>query len=104
MVQSYKVNYAVQVENTLINWIILNSQSEHSILVGTLFFLKKVGQSRPLFVYFRSFQTQYDRKTVGVSRIRTRNVGVEGEHADHLTTTTAQENFFERLGIGIRST
>ena len=29
------------------------------------------------------------RKTVGVSGIRTRIVGVEGEHADHLTTTTA---------------
>ena len=50
-----------------------------------IYFLK-VGQPRPLFVYFRSFQTQFYRKTVGFSRI----VGVEGEHADHLTTTTAQ--------------
>ena len=52
-------------------------------------FLKKVGQPRPLFVYFRSFQTQYYRKTLGFSGIRTRIVGVEGEHADHLTTTSA---------------
>ena len=27
---------------------------------------------------------------MGVSGIRTRIVGVEGEHTDHLTTTTAQ--------------
>ena len=32
----------------------------------------------------------YRKKTVVVSGIRTRIVGVEGEHADHLTTTTAQ--------------
>ena len=32
---------------------------------------------------------KYYRKTVGVSRIQTRIVGLEGEHADHLTTTTA---------------
>ena len=43
-------------------------------------------------------------KTLGVSRIWTRNVGVKGEHADHLTTTTAKENLFERLGIGILRT
>ena len=47
-------------------------------------------QPRPLFVYFRSFQTQIlQEKTVSVSRIRTWIVGVDGEHADHLTTTTA---------------
>ena len=49
----------------------------------------KMGHSRPLFVYFHSFQTQYYRKTLGFSGIRTRIVGVEGEHADHLTTTMA---------------
>ena len=44
-------------------------------------FLKNV------FVYF---QTQILQKiTVCVSGIRTRIVGVEGEHADHLTSTTA---------------
>ena len=49
-----------------------------------------MGQLRPLFVYFRFIQTQIlQKKTVGVSKIRTRIVGVEGEHADHLTTTTA---------------
>ena len=47
-------------------------------------------QPRPLFVYFRSFQTQFVKeKTVGFWGIRTRIVGVEGEHADNLTTTTA---------------
>ena len=48
-----------------------------------------MGQPRPLFVYFRSFQQQFYRKIVDHSGIRTRIVGVEGEHADHLTTTTA---------------
>ena len=45
----------------------------------------------PAFFYFRSFQTQIlQKKTEGVSRIRTRIVGAEGEHSDQLTTTTAQ--------------
>ena len=47
-----------------------------------------MGHPRPLFDYFRSFQTIYRINTVGFSGIRTRIVGVEGEHADHLTTTT----------------
>ena len=38
---------------------------------------------QPLFVYFRSFQIQIFQKN-----FRTRIVGVEGEHTDHLTTTT----------------
>ena len=48
-----------------------------------------MGQPRPLFVYFCSFKTQILRKTVDFSGIRTRIDGVVGEHADHLTTTTA---------------
>ena len=52
-------------------------------------FFKKMGQARPLFVSFRSFQTIFRIKTVGFSRIRSRIDGVEGENADHLTTTTA---------------
>ena len=47
-------------------------------------------QPWPLFVYFCSFQAQFYRKNVDFSGIRTRIVGVEGEYADHLTTTTAQ--------------
>ena len=46
----------------------------------------KMGQPRPLFVYFRSFQIQLNRKIVDFSGIRTRIVG---KHADHLTNTTA---------------
>ena len=49
-----------------------------------------MGKPRPLFVYFRSFQTEiFQKKTVDVSGIWTRIVGVEDKHADHLTTTTA---------------
>ena len=53
-----------------------------------------MGQPRTLFVYFRSFQTQFDRKIVAFSGIRTQIIRVEGEHAgyhhhhDNLTTTT----------------
>ena len=48
-------------------------------------FLK--GQLRPPFAYFRSFQTQ----TVGFSGIRAWIVELEGYHADHLTTTSAND-------------
>ena len=41
------------------------------------------GQPRPLFVYFRSFQAHILQKKA------TTGLEVEGEHADHLTTTTA---------------
>ena len=56
-----------------------------------LVFYKKLANPGLFVVYFRSFQTQYYRKTVGFSGIRTQIVGVEGEHTDHLTTTTAQK-------------
>ena len=53
-----------------------------------------MGHPRPLFlIYFRSFQTIYRIKTVDFSVIRTRIVWVEGEQADHLTTTKAQATF-----------
>ena len=54
-------------------------------------FFKKMGQPRSLFVYFRSFQIQLYRKIIGFSKIQTWIVGVEGEHADQLTTTTDLE-------------
>ena len=44
-----------------------------------------------ILVNFSSFQKQILQKTVGFSGIQTQIVGVEGEHADHLTTTTAQQ-------------
>ena len=46
-----------------------------------------------VFLYIFSFfsNTNFTGKTVDVSRIQTRIVGIEGEHADHLTTTTAQK-------------
>ena len=43
----------------------------------------KMGQPRPLFKIYR--------KTVGFRGIRTRIVGLEGEHAVHLTTTTTAQ-------------
>ena len=46
------------------------------------YFLQKMGQSLPLFVYFCYLQTQTLQK-VGFSGIRPRISGVESEHADH---------------------
>ena len=43
----------------------------------------------PLFVFFRSFKFNFTEKFLDYSGIRTQIVGVEGDHADHLTTTTA---------------
>ena len=43
---------------------------------------------RHLFVYFCSFQDQFNRKIVDFSGVRTQIVGVEGMHVNHLTTTT----------------
>ena len=44
-----------------------------------------MGHPRPLFVYFRSFRIE----NVDFSGIRTRIVGIEGEHADHFAVNTA---------------
>ena len=43
-----------------------------------------------LFVYFYAFPIQFYRKIVDFSEIRSQIVGVDAEHADHLTTTTAR--------------
>ena len=42
-----------------------------------------MGQPRPLFVYFLSFQQQFYTKIADFSGIPTEIVGIEGEHADH---------------------
>ena len=51
-------------------------------------------QPRPLSVYFSFVSNQkfYRIKTVNFCRIRTRIVGIEGKHADHLTN-----EFFSRI-------
>ena len=62
-----------------------------SVMISNFF---KKGHPRPLLVYFGSFQTIYRIKIVDFSEIRTWIGGVEGDHADHLTTATAQEGIF----------
>ena len=47
-----------------------------------------MGQPRPLIRLFLLFSTTIFLKIVRVSGIRTRIVGVEGEHADHWTNTS----------------
>ena len=57
-------------------------------------FLKKWANHGLFLIIFVLFKHKFFRKTVGVNRIRTRIIGVEGEHADHLTTTSAQEGCY----------
>ena len=53
------------------------------------YFLKKCRPTEPLFVIFVLFKLNFTEKTVGFSGFQTQIVGIEGKHADHLTTTTA---------------
>ena len=54
-------------------------------------FFSKNGPATASFCLFSFFSnTNFTEKTVGFSGIQTRIVGVEGDHAEHLTTTTAQ--------------
>ena len=64
------------------------------------FFLKKWAVLG-LFILFSSFifNHKFYRKTVDISGIRTRIVGAESKHADHLTTTTALTTIKE-AGVG----
>ena len=54
-----------------------------------LFLVKQLNPGLFLFI-FVLFNHKFYRKTVDVSVIGTRIIGVEGEHADDLTTTTAK--------------
>ena len=47
------------------------------------------GPTPASFCFFYLFKHKFYRKTIGFSGILLRFDGVEGEHADHLTTTTA---------------
>ena len=53
-----------------------------------------MGQPRPLFVYFVFFKQLFTEKAVRLSRIWTRIVEAEGEHANNFTTTMAQPPIF----------
>ena len=57
-------------------------------LGGCIFFLKLDNPGLFLFIFVFS-NTTFTEKTVGVSRIRTPVIRLEGEYADYLTTTTA---------------
>ena len=61
-----------------------------------------MGQSRPFLFIFVLFKHKFYRKTVDVSGIRTLIIGVEGEHADHLITTTAplSDSYWSNFMIG----
>ena len=57
---------------------------------GVFFFFKKKWANPGLFLFiFVLFKHNIIEKTLDFSGIRTRIIGVVGEHADHLTTTTA---------------
>ena len=59
----------------------------------------KWASPRPLFGHFLSFQQQFYRKIVSFNVIQTQIVRVEGEHADHLTTATAQSSFIVYIAL-----
>ena len=66
--------------------------------------LLKNGPTPASFLFFQTKNLQ--KKTVGISRIRTRIVRVEGKHADHLTTTTAHypmHSFYPILFVSLFS-
>ena len=72
------------------------SQSKHYnfsygvVLLSISFFFKKNGPTPASFCLFLFFSnTIFTEKTADISGIGTRIVRVEGEHADHLTTTMA---------------
>ena len=52
------------------------------------FFIKNGPTPASFCLFFILFKYKLIEKTVDVNRIRTRIVGAECEHADHLTTTT----------------
>ena len=50
-----------------------------------------MGNSQPLFLFLLFLTTNFTDKAVGFRGIQTLIVREEGEHADHLTTTTVRE-------------
>ena len=76
MFESLSSKVLCQVMFTLVHW-------QFSLLNLKLFLM---GHSRPLFVYFSSFQAILQGKNVEFNRVQTRIVGEEGETADHLST------------------
>ena len=73
---------------TIFVWSTFCNLANVVLIVFKVVFL--MGKPLPHFAYFRSFQIHVYISIVDVSGIRTQIVGVEGEHADHLTTTMAQ--------------
>ena len=69
------------------NWMVTNncSQASYTIWPNThsVNMLLKMGESRPLFIYFCSFQQQFLQKNVCFSGIRTQIVG-EAPHFEHI--------------------
>ena len=76
--------------NNLRSATTLQCSSPSFYCVNDKIFFSKMGQPRPLFVYFCFFIL----KILVASRIQTGIVGEEGEDANHLTTTTAVNDNF----------
>ena len=62
-------------------------------LIKLILFIKKMGHWRPLFLYFRLFNTveskQYSIKTLPMSGFELRTSGVRSDHFANWATTTA---------------
>ena len=48
---------------------------------------KEIGQPLSPFCFFGHLKHKFYKRNVGCNEIRARIVGIEGEHADHMTTT-----------------
>ena len=72
------------------NLISISFSGRSSLKRASRWLFFRMGQPRPLLFICVLFKQKFNRKTVGVSGIRTWIIGVEGEKADHLTTTTAK--------------
>ena len=83
----------------LVTTLSTNKATTYSYLSLSLLCTKKANLCL-FFVYFCSFLSQIlIGKTVDISGIRTRIVRIEGELADHLTTTAVAYNLFLRCTL-----
>ena len=71
------------------SWVQIPTLDGHEIFHIYIYIFFKKRANPGLFLFILVFSITIYRKIVDLSGIRTRIVGVEGEHADHLTTTTA---------------
>ena len=69
---------------------------------GRFYYFFLNGPTPASFCVFSFFSITILQKILDLSGIRKRIVGVEGEHADHMTTTTARRSFYCSFNIYLK--